>query len=1053
MPTSTVFSGSAWSWSEWNSLQPSVYSGPLPTANYINYDYICNNFDTWSAYFGSDKNILLSQGSDLLLLGQGNDQVIVRNEYSVPWGGYDVIYGGTGSNNLIFYESTSPSEYDITSGSDSSGSFLLISLKGFIGSIKAYDFQNFQFGNDTYTYSSLLKPDKTEPTVLNFSPVNNANSVNVGSNISVTFNEGIKRGVGNIILKTSTGSIIANYGLSSSNVTASGSTLTIDPTDDLNFSTVYKVELGAGSVKDSWGNDFAGSATYSFTTVPEPPDTIAPTVISTSPTDEATAISVDSNIIVVFSEPIQRGSGLITLKTLAGSVVSIYDQNSTNLTIENKTLTINPTSDFDYITAYKVEFSPGSVKDNFGNDYVGSTSYNFTTKVQADTTRPTVVSFSPTDDSIGVDVASNIVVVFSENIQRGSGNITIKNDSGVTIATYGQNSTNISIVGNKLTINPTSNLATDSGYKVDFSLACVKDASGTSYEGIATYNFTTKDTRAPSIADYTPSLNATFVDVDAKILVGFSENILIGDGYIRLSKYGGTEVETYSSASGNIRVNGKTLEITPAKYLEFNTEYVLNIYSNAVKDLVGNGFVASDNWQVYSFATAKEPTVLPPNVAPVATAVSISTNEDTAKTGTLTATDVDSTSLTYSKVASPSNGTVTVNSNGAYTYTPNADFNGTDSFTFKANDGYLDSAATTVSITVVAVNDAPIATAASITTNEDTARTGTLTATDIESTSLTFAKVAGPINGTVTVNTNGTYTYTPIANFNGTDSFTFKANDGSADSAVATVSITVSAVNDSPVGTIDIIGNSKQGEWLTATKNWTDADGIPLKFAFKWSTTKWLADGSPVSSSSTVFWTDDENGNFQFTELKISADMVGKKLSFTATYTDNGGTQETVTSAQTSAVASIATSETVTSTSAKFWKDNTKAPTDTKKADAVNLTDAIAILKMIVGLNVNSNNTPLSPYQAIAADFDQSGDVGLTDAIGVLKMVVGLSAPTPMWKYYDDTKLNSAYTSTQSLNPKGWTTTAVISDTGAAASSVKLVGVLTGDVDGSWVAA
>ena len=135
---------------------------------------------------------------------------------------------------------------------------------------------------------------------------------------------------------------------------------------------------------------------------------------------------------------------------------------------------------------------------------------------------------------------------------------------------------------------------------------------------------------------------------------------------------------------------------------------------------------------------------------------------------------------------------------------------------------------------------------------------------------------------------------------------------------------------------------------------------------------------------------------------------------------------------------------------AKFWKDNTKAPTDTKKTDAVNLTDAIAILKMIVGLSVNSNNAALSPYQAIAADFDQSGDVGLTDAIGVLKMVVGLSAPTPTWKYYDDTKLTSAYTPAQSLNPKGWTTSAAISDTGTADSSVKLIGVLTGDVDGSW---
>jgi Ca2+-binding RTX toxin-like protein len=152
---------------------------------------------------------------------------------------------------------------------------------------------------------------------------------------------------------------------------------------------------------------------------------------------------------------------------------------------------------------------------------------------------------------------------------------------------------------------------------------------------------------------------------------------------------------------------------------------------------------------------------------------------------------------------------------------------------------------------------------------------------------------------------------------------------------------------------------------------------------------------------------------------------------------------------QTAVIANFVGQE-VVPVGAKFWKDNTKAPTGLKKSDAVNLTEEIAILKMIVGLNVNSNNTPLSPSQAIAADFDQSGDVGLTDAIGVLKMVVGLTAPSPTWKYYDETKLTNAYTATQSLNPKAWTSTAVISDTDTVASSVKLIGVLTGDVDGSW---
>jgi hypothetical protein len=135
---------------------------------------------------------------------------------------------------------------------------------------------------------------------------------------------------------------------------------------------------------------------------------------------------------------------------------------------------------------------------------------------------------------------------------------------------------------------------------------------------------------------------------------------------------------------------------------------------------------------------------------------------------------------------------------------------------------------------------------------------------------------------------------------------------------------------------------------------------------------------------------------------------------------------------------------------AKFWKNNALPPSETKKTEAVNLSDAIAILKMIVGLNVNSINVPLSPYQAIAADFDQNGSVDLTDAIGVLKMVVGLSAPAPTWKYFDDAKLTSAHNATQPLNHKAWSAGAVLDVSSTTDSSVKLVGVLTGDVDGSW---
>jgi len=99
----------------------------------------------------------------------------------------------------------------------------------------------------------------------------------------------------------------------------------------------------------------------------------------------------------------------------------------------------------------------------------------------------------------------------------------------------------------------------------------------------------------------------------------------------------------------------------------------------------------------------------------------------------------------------------------------------------------------------------------------------------------------------------------------------------------------------------------------------------------------------------------------------------------------------------------------------------------------------------------------LSPYQSIAADFDQSGDVGLTDAIGVLKMVVGLSAPTPTWKYCDAQKVPANLTAAEWLSPKTWGTNSVISGASQTLTSdvsqpspVNVVGVLTGDVDGSW---
>ena len=109
----------------------------------------------------------------------------------------------------------------------------------------------------------------------------------------------------------------------------------------------------------------------------------------------------------------------------------------------------------------------------------------------------------------------------------------------------------------------------------------------------------------------------------------------------------------------------------------------------------------------------------------------------------------------------------------------------------------------TITITVDPVNDAPTGQASSHAVDEDATLTVTAPgvlagAADVDDVALTAVKASDPANGTVAVNAEGSFVYTPAANFNGSDSFTVTVSDGAAVSAPVTVSITVRSVNDLP---------------------------------------------------------------------------------------------------------------------------------------------------------------------------------------------------------------------------------------------------------------
>jgi uncharacterized repeat protein (TIGR01451 family) len=211
-------------------------------------------------------------------------------------------------------------------------------------------------------------------------------------------------------------------------------------------------------------------------------------------------------------------------------------------------------------------------------------------------------------------------------------------------------------------------------------------------------------------------------------------------------------------------------------------------------------------------------TVTPVNDAPVANGQSVTTPEDTPVPVTLTGSDADGDSLTFSVISGPAHGTLS-GSGANLVYTPHPNYHGPDSFNFIAHDGTTSSAPATVNITVTPVNDAPVAHNQSVTVLEDTPKPIVLTGSDADGNALTFHIVAGPSHGTLS-GAAPNLTYTPAPDYFGPDSFTYRVNDGALNSSLATVSITVLPVNDPPSFTPGANQLVQQNSGAQSLPNW-----------------------------------------------------------------------------------------------------------------------------------------------------------------------------------------------------------------------------------------
>src|SRR5947207_2584808 len=211
--------------------------------------------------------------------------------------------------------------------------------------------------------------------------------------------------------------------------------------------------------------------------------------------------------------------------------------------------------------------------------------------------------------------------------------------------------------------------------------------------------------------------------------------------------------------------------------------------------------------------------------------------------------------VTAVTVRAATHGTVALAA-GIVTYQPTANFNGAASFEYTLCDSGITNGVPdnkcvpgTVNATVNPVNDAPTVTSDSYNVTAgatlNVAAPGVLANdTDADGKPLTAVLGSGPLaaQGTLILNANGSFTFTPTLNFNGSATFTYKANDGTADSNTATVTITVTPVNDAPAAGNDGYGVTA-GATLTVPApgvlgNDSDVEGSPLAAALVTGPTK-----------------------------------------------------------------------------------------------------------------------------------------------------------------------------------------------------------------------
>ena len=554
--------------------------------------------------------------------------------------------------------------------------------------------------------------------------------------------------------------------------------------DDTSVSFSYTITDNGTTNGVADPKSVAGSATLDITPVNDAPVAVDDAVNATEDTAFTSAIDLDANDTDVDGNALTVTPGTFT--TAQGGTIVIA---------ANGSYTYTPAANFN------------------GTDTVN---YTVTDGTLTDVGQLTITVAAVNDAPVAVDDAVNATedTAFTSAIDLDA------NDTDVD--------------GNALTVTPGTFTTAQGGTIVIAANGSYTYTPAANFNGTDTVNYTVTDGTLTDVGQLTITVAAVN---DAPVAVDDAVNA--------------TEDTAFTSAidldANDTDVDGNALTVTPGTFTTAQGGTIVIAANGSYTYTPAANFNGTDtvNYTVTDGTLTDVGqltiTVAAVNDAPVAVDDAVNATEDTAFTSAIDLdandTDVDGNALTVTPgtFTTAQGGTIVIAANGSYTYTPAANFNGTDTVNYTVTDGTLTDVGQ-LTITVAAVNDAPVAVDDAVNATEDTAFTSAIDLdandTDVDGNALTvtpgtFTTAQG---GTIVIAANGSYTYTPAANFNGTDTVNYTVTDGTL-TDVGQLTITVAAVNDAPVAVDDAVNATEDTAFTSAIDldaNDTDVDGNAL---------------------------------------------------------------------------------------------------------------------------------------------------------------------------------------------------------------------------------